>query len=223
MKRLKLKDRALPSYTRGEELFHFISHTAGGGIALLGLVLLLVRAARHGSGAAVTASAIYGASLVLLYTMSALYHGLRPPTAKKVMQVLDHCTIFFLIGGTYTPVALCSIRSVSPGWGWSIFGVVWGFCLIACVFTAIDLHKYAALAMVCYIGMGWCILLAAKQAIEAIPLPGLLWLLAGGVAYTVGAVLYGVGKKKRWMHALFHLFVIAGSVLQYLCIFFYVI
>lgn len=223
MKKTKEKDRALPSYTRGEERFHWISHAAGGGLAVFGTALLLVRAARGGSGKAVAASAIYGASLILLYAASAIYHGLRPSAAKRVMRTLDHCTIFFLIGGTYTPVALLAICGVSPGWGWSIFGVVWGFCLLGCVLTAIDLRRFAAPAMVCYIGVGWCILLAAKQALAAIPPPGLLWLLSGGIAYTAGAVLYGIGKKKRWMHALFHLFVIAGSVLQYLCVFFYVV
>ena len=223
MSRLKLKERSLPDYTRGEELFNWISHAAGAGLSAAALALLVVKAGIWSDAWSVVGAAIYGGSLVVLYTMSAVYHALRRGTAKKVMQVLDHCTIYLLIGGTYTPIALCAIRRVYPGWGWSIFGVVWGFCITACVFTAIDIHKYSKLAMACYIGMGWCIVIAAKQAIDTVPLGGLLYLLAGGIAYTVGAVLYKVGKKKRWIHSVFHLFVIAGSVLQFVCVYFYII
>lgn len=156
--------------------------------------------------------------MITLYTMSSVYHGLRSPMAKKVLQVLDHCTIYFLISGTYTPILLCCIRPEHPAWAWGLFGIVWGLAAMATVFTAIDLKKYSKLSMICYIGMGWCIVLAAKVAIETIPTAGLLWLLAGGIAYTVGAVLYGLGKKHRYMHSIFHLFVVAGSILQFICI-----
>ena len=139
------------------------------------------------------------------------------------MQVIDHCTIYFLIGGTYTPILLTSIREVSPVWAWVIFGIVWGLAAMATTLTAIDLKKYSKLSMICYIGMGWSILIAAKTAIEAIPFPGIVLLLGGGVAYTVGAILYGIGKKHRYMHSVFHLFVLLGSILQFFCIFFYVI
>ncbi len=223
MKRTALKDRQLPDYTRGEEIFHMVSHIVGGGLGIVALVLCTVFSALHNNVYGVVSSAIYGSSLILLYSASSIYHGLKPPLAKKVMQVLDHCTIYFLIAGTYTPILLCSIREVSPIWAWALFGVVWGVCATACVFTAIDLHKYSKLSMVCYICMGWCIVIAAKTAIQAIDLGGLVFLLLGGISYTVGAVLYGLGKKKRYMHALFHLFVVLGSVLQFFCIFFYVI
>ena len=223
MNRCKLADRSLPDYTRAEENFNFISHAAGGALAVAALVLCVVRAAMYGDAWSVVASAIYGASLVALYAVSSVYHGLRPPMAKKVMQVLDHCTIYFLIGGSYTPVALCAIRRVSPGWGWAIFGVVWGFCAIACVFTAIDIEKYARLAMICYIGMGWCVVVAVKPVLASIDKVGIVYLVAGGIAYTVGAALYKLGATKRWMHSLFHLFVIAGSALHFFCFYFYVI
>ena len=223
MTRCKLADRALPDYTRGEENFNFISHAVGGALAVAALVLCVVRAALYSDAWSVVASAIYGASLVALYAVSSVYHGLRPPMAKKVMQVLDHCTIYFLIGGSYTPVALCSIRRVSPGWGWAIFGVVWGFCALACVFTAIDIDRYARLAMICYIAVGWCVVVAIKPVLAAIELPGIVFLVTGGVAYTVGAVLFKLGETKRWMHSIFHLFVIAGSVLHFFCFYFYVI
>ena len=223
MKRTKLRDRILPSYTVGEERMNMISHIVGGGLGIVALVLCVAFSALHKNVWGVVGSAIYGATLILLYTTSSIYHGLRPNMGKKVMQVLDHCTIYFLIAGTYTPILFCSIRPVSPVWAWVIFGIVWGCAAMACTLTAIDLKKYQKLSMVCYIGMGWCILLAAKTAIEAIPLPGLLWLLGGGIAYTVGAVLYGIGKKHRYVHSIFHLFVIAGSIMQFICIFFYVI
>ena len=223
MNRTRLKDRILPSYSLGEENFNMISHIVGGGLGIAALVLCVVFSALHQNVWGVVGSAIYGASLILLYTSSSIYHGLRHQTAKKVMQVIDHCTIYFLIGGTYTPILLSSIRKVSPVWAWVIFGIVWGLAAMATALTAIDLKKYSKLSMVCYIGMGWCILIAAKTTIEAIPFPGLMFLLGGGVAYTVGAVLYGIGKKHRYMHSVFHLFVLLGSILQFFCIFFYVI
>ena len=223
MTRTALKDRLLPDYTRGEERFHMISHIVGGGFGVIALTLCVVFSALHGDPWAVVGSAVYGASLILLYATSSVYHGLRPPMAKKVLQVLDHCTIYFLIAGTYTPILLCAIRAVSPAWAWVLFGLVWGLAAMAATFTAIDLKKYAKLSMACYIGMGWCILLAVKPTLQAVPPAGLLWLLTGGIAYTVGAVLYGLGKRRRYMHALFHLFALAGSVLQFMCIFFYVI
>lgn len=223
MKRTRLRDRLLPSYTGGEERFHMISHIVGGGMGVLALVLCVVKAALNGSVIGVVSSALYGASLIALYAMSSIYHGLRHPTAKRVMQVLDHCTIYFLIGGTYTPILLCAIRRVSPGWAWTLFGIVWGLAAMATTFTAIDLKKYSVLSMCCYIGMGWCVVLAVRPVLQAIAPAGLILLLAGGIAYTLGAVLYGLGKKRRYMHALFHVFVLIGSALHFACIFFYVL
>lgn len=223
MKRTKLSERQLPDYTHGEELFNMISHIVGGAFGVIALVVCVVISARQKNPWAVVSSAVYGASLILLYTASSVYHGLKNGTAKKVMQIIDHCTIYFLIGGTYTPILFCSIRLVSPGWAWTIFGIVWGLAAMAATLTAIDLKKYSKLSMACYIGMGWCIVIAAKTAIQAIAMPGLIWLLAGGISYTVGAVLYGFGKKKRYMHSIFHLFVLVGSVMHFICIVNYVI
>ncbi len=223
MKRTKLADRILPDYTNGEELMNMISHIVGGGLGVVALVLCVTFSAIRHNPWGVVGSAIYGASLILLYTSSSVYHGLRPGMGKKVMQVIDHCTIYFLIGGTYTPILLCSIRPVSPAWAWVLFGIVWGLAAMATTFTAIDLKKYSVLSMICYIGMGWSVVIAAKTAIEAMTVPGSLWCLAGGILYTVGAVLYGLGKKRRYMHSIFHLFVVAGSIAQFICIFFYVL
>ncbi len=223
MKRTPLQARALPDYTRGEEIFNTVSHIVGGAFGIIALAVCVIVSALHRDAWAVVSSAIYGVSMVALYTVSSVYHGLRPGMGKKVMQVLDHCTIYLLIAGTYTPVVLCSIRSVYPGWGWTIFGLVWGLAAMAAAFTAIDLKKYSVLSMACYIGMGWCIVIALKPTLECVPLAGLLWLLAGGISYTVGAVLYGLGKKHRYMHSIFHLFVVLGSVLQFVSIVGYVI
>lgn len=221
--RTPLAQRTLPAYTHGEELFNFVSHAAGGGLAVVMLVLCLVRASLHRNPWAIVSSAVYGLSMVCVYTISSVYHGLRPPRAKKVLQILDHCAIYFLIFGSYLPILLCSIRPVSPLTAWLLFGAILAIMALAVSFTAIDLKKYRVLSMVCYIGLGWCIVFAAPVALRAVPIPGLIWLLAGGVAYTLGAVLYGVGVHKRYMHAVFHLFVILGSVLQFVCIFLYVI
>ena len=223
MKRTKLRDRKLPDYTRGEEIFNMVSHIVGGAFGVAVLITCLVDAAMKGDVWGIVGGGIYGASMIALYTMSSVYHGLRPGMGKKVMQVMDHCTIYFLIGGTYTPIVLGPIRELSPGWGWTIFGIVWGCAALGSVFTAIDLKKYAKLSMICYLGMGWCIVIAAKITIKALSLPAFLWILAGGIAYTIGAVLYGLGRKRRYMHSVFHIFVLLGSIVQYLGIILYIL
>lgn len=223
MNRTKLADRVLPAYTKGEEIFHMVSHIVGGAFGVLALILCVVRSLLLGSLWGVVSSCVYGASIIALYTMSSVYHGLKPGMAKKVLQVLDHCTIYYLIAGTYTPVLFCAIRPQHPGWAWTLFGLVWGCAAAATVFTAIDLKKYSVFSMVCYLAMGWCIILAIKPTLAAVPHAGLWWILAGGIVYTIGAVLYGLGKKRRRMHALFHLMCVIGTVLQFIGIYFYVL
>ena len=221
--RTKLCDRILPNYSKAEEIFNMISHIVGAVFGVVALVLCVVYSALKGDVWGVVGSSIYGAALVLLYTMSSIYHGLPINTGKKVMQVMDHCTIYFLIGGTYTPILLTSIRRVSPVWAWTIFGIVWGLAALATVFTAIDLKKYSKLSMACYIGMGWCIVIAGKTSMVAIPFEGLMWLLAGGIAYTAAAGLYAVGKKNKFFHSIFHIFCVIGSFCQFICILMYVL
>ena len=218
--RIPFKDRQMPDYTGGEEIFNMVSHIVGGGFGIIALVLTVVFSALRGNTWSVVSSSIYGGSMVLLYTVSSVYHGLHLNMGKRVMQVIDHCTIFLLIGGTYTPVVLSAIRPYSADWGWGLFG---GIAILGITFTAIDMNRYEKLAMVLYLGIGWCIVMAVKPAMASIPMAGLGWILAGGIAYTVGAVLYGLGSMHRYMHSLFHLFVVAGSVLQFFGIFFYVI
>lgn len=223
MSRIPLSLRQLPNYTKGEEIFNMVSHIVGGALGVVALALCVVFSFIKGDAYAVVSSFIYGFSLIILYTMSSVYHGLHQGLAKKVLQVLDHCTIYFLIAGTYTPILFCSIRKISPVTAWVLFGLVWGCAALATVFTAIDLKKYAKFSMACYIGMGWCIVFAAKIALKAIAPAGLWFLILGGISYTVGAILYGVGKKHRYAHSIFHLFVVLGSLLHFFCILFYVI
>lgn len=222
-KREKLKERILPSYTKGEEIFNMVSHIVGGALGIAYLVICVVVAAIHKNVYGVISSAIYGASVIVLFTMSSVYHGVRPSTAKKVLQVIDHCTIYFMIAGTYTPVALCAIREQSTALGWVVFGIIWGMTALAATFTAIDLNKYKKLSMICYIGMGWCIVGFWKITYAAIGFYGALFLIAGGLLYTIGAILYGIGKKKKYVHSIFHIFVDLASICHFFCILFYVI
>ena len=223
MNRTKLKDRVLPKYTKGEEIFNMTSHIVGGALGVVALVLCVVFAAIHRNVYGVVGGAIYGVTMIILYTMSSIYHGLSPKRpSKKVFQILDHCSIFLLIAGCYTPVALSSIRAVDPVAGWTIFGVIWAIAVLGIVLNSIDLKKYKKFSMLCYLIMGWCIIFRASLLPEILSIPGLVLLVLGGVAYTVGAIFYGVGKKHKYMHSIFHLFILLGSLLQFFCILLYV-
>ena len=221
-KRTKLRDRKLPTYTRGEEIFNMISHIVGGGIAVVVLVTCIVMGALRGTAWSVVGGSVYGVSMILLYTMSSIYHGLKQEMAKKVFQVIDHCTIYVLIAGTYTPVMLSAMRPLYPGIAWTILSVIWACAALAIVLTAIDLKKYKIFSMICYLGMGWCIIVFIKQTAQVLGSNGTLLLAMGGVAYTIGAVLYGLGKKKAYIHSVFHIFCVIGSLFHYFMILFYV-
>jgi hemolysin III len=223
MKRTKLKDRCLPNYTRGEEIMNFVSHIVGGGIGIIVLLLCLWRSILRLDGWRIAGSIIYGVSFIQLYTISSIYHALRPGTGKKVLQIIDHCAIYFFIAGTYTPILFCTLRPAFPEWAFGILVIEYGLAALATTLTAIDLRKYNILSMVCYIGMGWCILIALKPLLQVMAMPGFLLLLSGGIVYTIGAILYGIGTKCRYMHSVFHFFVLIGSVLQALCILLYVL
>ena len=221
MKRIKLRDRKLPDYTKGEEVMNMVTHIVGGGIGVLALLLCLGKSLWKGSLCGILCSLAYGICMTGLYAMSSIYHGLRPCTGKKVLQVLDHCTIYFIIAGTYTPIVLCALAPRYPTIGWGLFVFEWVLTALAVTLTAIDLKKYNTFSMICYIGMGWAVLPFMKQTMEVLTKPGFLWLLWGGIAYTVGAILYGVGSKKRWFHSVFHIFVVLGSILQLVSVLFY--
>ncbi len=224
MPRTKLKDRTMPIYTRGEEIFNMTSHIVGGGLGIIGMIICLAISILHKDGYAIVGSIIYGISMIFLYTMSSIYHGLKPElTSKKVMQVMDHCTIYVLIAGTYTPVLLSGIMKVSPVAAWTIFAVVWILAIVGIVFNAIDLKQYKVFSMICYLAMGWCIIFRIDLLIKAIGVPGFVLILSGGIAYTLGTIFYGLGKNKKYMHSVFHLFVVVATVLQFLAIVLYVI
>ena len=224
MKRIPLSERALPDYTRGEEIFNMVSHIIGGVLGIAALVLCVVFAALRGNGCGVVSGALYGATMILLYTMSSIYHGLSPRLmAKRVFQVLDHCTIFLLIAGTYTPLALCSFRVYRPALGWTIFGIIWGIAALGIALNAVDLKRYKTFSLICYLAMGWLVIFTAPLLPKLLGRGGLAFLVLGGVAYTLGAALYVLGKRYRYAHSVFHIFVVIGSVLHFFCIFFYVI
>lgn len=225
MKRTKLIDRKLPDYTRGEEIFNMVTHIVGGGLGVIICALCVIKAFLNHNPYQVVSAFIYGFSMIILYTMSSVYHGLRHEMAKKVMQIIDHCAVFFLISGTYTPIALTSLREYDPLIGWGVFGVVWAVTALGVTLNAIDLKKYNVFSIICYLTQGWCIVLTGKAAIAALGKTGFYWLLAGGIAYTVGAVLYGIAGKKtvRYMHSVFHIFVVLGSLLQFVAILLYVL
>jgi len=171
----------------------------------------------------IISGAIFGVTMIVLYTMSSIYHGLRPnTTGKKVLQILDHCSIFLLIAGSYTPFTLCTLREYDEATGWVIFGVIWTMAIIGIVLNSIDLKHYKKFSMICYLAMGWCIIAKAPLLPSLLGTAGVTLLVAGGVVYTIGAILYGVGKKHKYMHSIFHLFICAGSLLHFLCILLYV-
>lgn len=224
MTRTKLKDRKLPKYSKGEEIFNMTSHIVGAVIGLVAMVLCIVFSGIHRDSYAVVSSVIYGITMILLYTISSIYHGLnRKRYGKRVLQVIDHCSIFLLIAGSYTPFCLCTLRENDAVTGWTLFGIVWLIAILGIVLNSIDLKKYKKFSMVCYIAMGWCVVFKIPLLISALHPAGFTLLLLGGIAYTVGAILYGLGKKKKWMHSVFHVACVIGTLLQFLCILLYVV
>lgn len=200
------------------------SHAAGAALGIVVTVLCVVRAAFHHSGIGV----VGGADFRCNHDSALFYFQCLPRTqpsgnGKKVLRVLDHCTIYLLIAGTYTPLALSALRPAHPALGWTIFGVVWGAAAIGILLTAIDMERFKVFSMIRYLAMGWCIVVAMKPTVLVLGTGGTVFLILGGVAYTIGAILYGVGKKKRYIHSVFHLFVVAGSLMHFFCILFYVL
>ena len=223
MNRTKLSQRVLPRYSKGEEIMNTVTHIAGGGLSCIMLAGCILRPIHCGNFPHLIGSVIYGISLLCVYTISSVYHGLRPGMGKKVMQVLDHCMIYFLIAGTYTPITLIAILPKFPVSGALILCLEWGLGIAAAALTAIDLRKYRVFSMFCYIAMGWCIILFLPQTLRALTENCFLLILYGGIVYTIGAVLFGFGTRIKWMHSVFHIFVILGSVLQFLGIYIYIL
>jgi len=205
-------------YTVGEEIFNSVSHGVGAALAVAATVLMTVRAVPMGSKAVLSCS-IYGAALILLYTMSSLYHALSNPTAKAVMRIFDHCTIFLLITGTYAPYCLVTLGGTLGG------GIITVLCissLLGIILNAISIERFKKISMMLYVVMGWCIVVAITPLLKNLAMPGFALLLLGGVAYTVGILFYKM-KGVKYMHSVWHLFVLGGSVLQFFSIYFYVL
>ena len=212
-------DRSLRLQTTGEEVFNAVTHGIGAGLSIVGLVLMLVRAANTGDPWRIVSAAIFGVSLFVLYVISTLYHAIAHPSAKRVLRVFDHITIFFLIAGTYTPFTLVSLH----GWiGWTLFGVIWGLTILNTVLNAVSLQKFRIMSMISYVAMGWIIVLAFHRLWLAVGLDGSLLLLAGGVCYTVGIIFYGM-KNFHFAHSIWHLFVLGGSILHFFSVYWYVL
>ena len=210
----KKKTKTRRKYTLGEEIFNSVTHGIGTVLSVGGTVVLIIFAAIYSDAWAVVSSAIFGASLIVLYTMSTLYHAITNNTAKKFFRIMDHNTIFFLIAGTYTPLTLTVLRGTL---GWILFGVVWGAAILGIVFNSIDLEKYSKPSIACYIAMGWVIIFAIKPLMQALPQISLIFLLIGGVLYTLGVIFYAI-KKVKYFHSIWHIFTLGGSVFHYFAI-----
>ena len=210
----------LPAYTIGEEITNSVTHGIGVLLSVAALVLCVVKSVFFNDVWAIVSSVIYGSTLVVLYLMSTIYHSLAPNKAKRIFRIIDHCSIFLLIAGTYTPFTLVSFRGPL---GWSMFGIIWGMAIFGIVLNAIDLEKFSKVSFVCYLIMGWAVVMAIKPVMASVEKGGLILLLAGGIAYSLGAVFYAAGAKKKYIHSVWHVFVIIGSVLHFFSVFFYVI
>lgn len=206
-------------YTLGEEIFNSVSHGIGAGLSIAGIVLLVVRAVTHSPADQhaifITGFAIYGATLLLLYIMSTLYHALTPYVAKNVFAVFDHCSIYILIAGTYTPIVLTDLP---PALGWTFFGIIWGLAAFGCTMYSVFRNRMRTLSAITYLPMGCLILTALKPLSESMPAISIKFLIIGGALYIAGWPFYML-KKKKWMHCIFHLFVLAGSIFHFFCIY----
>ena len=218
---MSLKEKIdVPKYSLGEEIMSAVIHGIGALLAIVALILCTAISASHGNTAAVISSIIYGTTLIILYTMSTLYHSLAVNNAKRVFRIIDHCSIFLLIAGTYTPFTLVALEKPL---GYYIFAIVWGIAILGIVLNSINLKKYKVISLISYVVLGWVIIFAYNPLKEAVDWSGVLLLISGGVIYTIGAIIYALGKKVKYFHSIFHMFVLAASILHFLAIVLYVI
>lgn len=201
-------------YTKGEEKLNMITHIVGGGLGVVALLFCVIVAAYNQNMWAIVSGLIYGFSVILLFTMSSIYHGLHIGLPKRVFRILDHCTIYVLIAGTYTPIMLTHFREAYPTEALRLLTIIWGLAVIGIVLNAIDLKRFLVFSVICYLGMGWAAMFRINELISVLGMTFFILILIGGVLYTVGVLFYVLGKKKRYMHSIFHLFVIAASVLH---------
>ena len=216
-KKIKLNIK-LPNYTVSEEIFNSISHGIGAIFSIVALILMVVKA--HGILPETTVT-LFGCAMIILYVMSCIYHALPPSLeGKKVLRVIDHCNVFLLVFGTYIPVSLLGVGGAK---GWILFGVIGAFTIIGIVFTAINVDKYKVIATICHVINGWSILIGIPELINNAGHEGLLFMILGGVMYTIGSVLYGLGSKKKYMHCIFHVFCLLGTFFHFWSIYMYLI
>ena len=204
-------------YTLGEEIAHSITHGIGAGLSIAGLVVLVILAARRGDVYQIVSFSIYGATLFIMYLASTLYHGFQRPRVKRVFKVIDHASIYLLIAGTYTPFLLVGMRGRL---GWTLLVIIWGLAVLGVGFKALFIQRFEKISVLGYILMGWLSVAMLKELWANIPVGGLIWLAAGGVAYTVGVIFYAL-KKIPYMHAIWHLFVLGGSLCHYFAVLLY--
>ena len=218
---MTLKEKInIPKYSLGEEIMSAITHGIGALLSIVALILCVVFSAHSGNTVAVISSIIYGVTLIILYTMSTLYHSLAINNAKRVFRIIDHCSIFLLIAGTYTPFTLVAFKQPL---GYILFGIVWAIAILGIVLNSINLKKYKVISLISYIALGWIVIFAYNPLVEVVPWSGVLLLIAGGVVYTIGAIIYGLGKKVKYFHSIFHIFVLIASILHFLSILLYVL
>lgn len=213
----KLAD--LPEYRPGEEVAHVVTHGLGVVLSLAALALLVLTALRQGDIWHLVGNSIYGATLIILYTGSTIYHSARSKRWRHVAKIIDHCAIYLLIAGTYTPFTLITLRGP---WGWSLFGIVWGVALVGVAVEAWWVYRPKKLASALYLALGWVVVVAIKPLLERLPAGGMVWVVAGGMCYTLGTVFY-VMKRTRYMHAVWHVFVLAGSICHFIAVRLYVV
>ena len=218
MEKKRILREGEPDYNLAEELISAISHGLGALFGVAALVLCLLAASDDGA-AAVVGAAVYGGSMVLLYTCSTIYHSLRVNLAKRVFRVLDHCGVYLLIAGTYTPLMLVSMYGQSQVTAVVMLVVIWAAAAVGIVFSSISLRRFRVLSAICYMAMGWCVIFFLPALLAAIDTVSLILLVAGGVLYTGGAIFYGVGRKVKYMHGVWHVFCLAGSVLHFLVVY----
>lgn len=214
-----MKPKRTTYYDPKEEKLNVLSHGIGLVLSIVALVLLVVYSSLEGGPWHIVSFSIYGVSLIVLYSASTLYHYVQSPKLRHKLNIFDHASIYILIAGTYTPFTLVALN----GWvGWTIFGVSWGLALIGVILKLFFIGRFDKISTIAYVLMGWLIVFAIKPLVNNLPLEGLLWLLAGGIFYTVGAVLYSI-KSIKYNHAIFHIFVLLGSFSHFMAVFFYVL
>ncbi len=209
---MKTKKRgiSIPSYTLGEEIFNAISHGIGGLLSIIASVMMLLQAK---TPLAIASVSIFGFAMIVLYVISCVYHALsKRVKGKKVLRVIDHCNVFFLVLGTYVPVSLLGVG----GWlGWTLLGVVFAFAATGISLNGVNVDKFKVSSVICHLVCGWSILFGAPALLNSMGRAGVFWLIAGGAAYTIGSILYGIGAKKKYIHSVFHIFCLIGTACHF--------